>query len=69
MRKNWKKLILLSFLFACLTLAVGPFAVPVPAMNDLVSESEFVDEDSKFIEINGVDIHYKEAGEGDTTFI
>lgn len=69
MRKNWKKLILLSFLFACLTLAVGPFAVPVPAMNGLVSESELVDEDSKFIEINGVDIHYKEAGEGDTTFI
>lgn len=66
---RWKKISLLFILFACLTMALGPFAVPVPKLDDLVSEMEFVDADSKFIEINGVNIHYKEAGSGGRTFI
>ncbi|MBI3169748.1 MAG: alpha/beta hydrolase [Chloroflexi bacterium] len=64
-----KKIILLSFAFACVTTALGPFAVPVPEMGGLVSEQDLIEPDSKFIEINGVDIHYKEAGSGDKTFI
>ncbi|MBL8061933.1 MAG: alpha/beta hydrolase [Anaerolineales bacterium] len=66
---RWKKISLSFILFACLTMAVGPFAVPVPKLDDLVAEMEFVDTDSKFIKINGVNIHYKEAGSGDRTFI
>lgn len=69
MRKNWKKLLLSSFIFACLTMAVGPFAVPVPELTDLVDATTFIEPDSKFIEINGVDIHYKEAGSGERMFI
>ena len=69
MRKNWKKLLLFSFLFACLTMALGPFAVPVPELTDLVDASAFIEPDSKFIEINGVDIHYKETGAGERMFI
>ena len=67
--KRWKKISLLFIIFACLTVGVGPFAVPVPKLDGLVSEQEFVDADSKFIEINGVNIHYKEAGEGETAFV
>ncbi|MCQ3938646.1 MAG: hypothetical protein DPW18_16595 [Chloroflexi bacterium] len=67
--KRLKKISLLFILFACLTMAVGPFAVPVPKLEGLVSEREFVDAGSRFVEINGVDIHYKEAGGGETTFI
>lgn len=66
---RWKKISLSFILFACLSMALGPFAVPVPKLDDLVSEMEFVDADSKFIEINGVNIHYKEAGSGEKTFI
>ena len=66
---RWKKISLLLIIFACLTVGVGPFAVPVPTLDGLVSEQEFVDADSRFIEINGVNIHYKTAGEGETTFI
>lgn len=69
MRKNWKKFLLFSFIFACLTMAVGPFAVPVPKLTGLVDASTFIESDSKFIEINGVDIHYKEVGSGERTFI
>lgn len=60
---------MLSFVFACVTSALGPFAVPVPALNGLVGEQELIEPDSKFIEINGVNIHYKEAGSGELTFI
>lgn len=66
---RWKKISLLFIIFACLTVGVGPFAVPVPELDGLVSEQEFVEADSKFIEIDGVRIHYKEAGAGETTFI
>lgn len=67
--KHWKKNLLLSLMFACVTTALGPFIVPVPTLDGLVSEQEFVDPDSQFIEINGVNIHYKEAGAGERTFI
>lgn len=67
--KNWKNIILVSFVFACISTALGPFVVPVPHLDGLVSEQEFVDDDSKFIEIRGVAIHYKEAGRGERTFI
>jgi pimeloyl-ACP methyl ester carboxylesterase len=67
--KNWKKFILISFVFACVTTALGPFVIPVPNLDGLLSEQELAEPDSQFIEINGVDIHYKEAGSGDRTFI
>ncbi|MBK6791807.1 MAG: hypothetical protein IPG80_04545 [Anaerolineales bacterium] len=41
---------------------------PFPKLDGLVSEQEFIEPDSKFIEINGVNIHYK-AGAGEQTFI
>lgn len=69
MRANWKKLVLSSFAFACITTALGPFAVPVPTLDGLVSEKELLEPDSKYIEINGVDVHYKEAGTGGRMFI
>ena len=67
--KRWKKILLLSFAFACVTTALGPFTVPIPKLDGLVSEQEFIEPDSKFIEINGVNIHYKETGAGEQTFI
>lgn len=67
--KNFKKIIFVLFIFACLALVLVPFLIPVPQLNGLVSEQEFIDVDSKFIEINNVTIHYKESGEGEATFI
>lgn len=67
--KSWKKTLFILLIFACATLALGPFAVPVPQLDDLVSEQAFIEADSKFIEINHVNLHYKQAGEGERTFI
>ena len=35
----------------------------------MVTEKDFADPDSKFIEVNDVTVHYKEMGAGETTFI
>jgi pimeloyl-ACP methyl ester carboxylesterase len=67
--KRWKRFIFVFLIFACVTLALGPFAVPVPQLDDLVSEQAFIEADSKFIEINHVNLHYKEMGQGGQTFI
>ena len=55
--KKFKKIILVLLIFACLTLAFVPFIVPVPEQEGLVSEQEFVDEESKFIE-NETDLNF-----------
>ncbi|HCR71650.1 MAG TPA: hypothetical protein DIW23_09415 [Anaerolineae bacterium] len=67
--KKFKKFFLIFLIFACITAAFGPYLIPVSELDGLVDASEFIDSDSKFIEINNVNIHYKESGSGDKTFI
>ncbi|CAG0976319.1 2-hydroxy-6-oxo-6-phenylhexa-2,4-dienoate hydrolase [Anaerolineales bacterium] len=67
--KFWKKTLSSIIIFACLGVSVGPFLVPVPKLEGLVSEKDLAEPDSKFIEINDVAIHYKEMGAGKRNFI
>lgn len=67
--KRSKNVVFIIVIFACLSAALGPFAIPVPAADGLSDEQAFADADSQFVEINHVDIHYKEAGKGGRTFI
>ncbi len=69
MIRNWKKLVFAFLIFACVVVTVGPFLVPVPELDGLVPAEQFIEEDSKFIEVNDVNIHYKEAGAGERTII
>ncbi len=52
-----------------LILSIGPFLIPVPPLENTVSVEELTDADSKFVEVNGVNVHYKTWGEGEPTFI
>ena len=67
--KRLKKFVFVFLIFSCLAVVVGPFLVPVSALEGLVTEKDLADPDSKFIEINDVTVHYKEMGTGETTFI
>lgn len=67
--KKLPKILLGILLFLLLALVVGPFLVPVPPLVGTVSERELADPDSKFIEVNGLSVHYKEQGAGQTAFI
>ncbi len=63
MKKGWKiTLIVLGALI--LLLLVGPFLIPVRPPEGTQPPKTLADEDSEFIEINGVDIHYKQMGSG-----
>jgi pimeloyl-ACP methyl ester carboxylesterase len=58
--------IILALLGAAL---IGPFLIPVPVLTGTVGEKELADIDSRFINVNGLDVHYKERGSGDRIFI
>ncbi len=67
--KTWQKILLGLLVFLLLAVLVGPFLVPVPPLADSVSEKELAEPDSRFIDVNGLTVHYKEMGQGETTFI
>jgi pimeloyl-ACP methyl ester carboxylesterase len=52
-----------------LVLLVGPFLVPIPPLTDTQSPEALADPDSRFVRINGVNIHYKMAGQGEPAII
>lgn len=52
-----------------LIVTVGPFLVPVPPLENMKSADQLTDPDSKFVELNGVNVHYKTWGTGEPTFI
>jgi len=48
---------------------VGPFLIPVPPLENTVPAESLADEDSRFIEVNGINVHYKTYGQGEPAFI
>jgi len=50
-------------------LLIGPFLVPVPPLSNTVAPRALADPDSRFIEIRGIDIHFKMAGAGPRTVL
>ena len=47
----------------------GPFLIPVPPLENTVPAESLADEDSRFIEVNGINVHYKIYGQGEPVFI
>jgi pimeloyl-ACP methyl ester carboxylesterase len=60
-------LIVLSVL--AVVLLLGPFAVPVPALTATVPAESLADADSRFVTVDGLQVHYKEAGTGPQALI
>lgn len=48
---------------------VGPFLVPVPPLENTRPRHELADPNSLFVELNGLEVHYKSMGSGEPTFI
>jgi pimeloyl-ACP methyl ester carboxylesterase len=47
----------------------GPFLLPVPPLDDTFSPAQLADPDSRFASIDGIQVHYKIAGEGEPTLV
>lgn len=43
---------------------IGPFLIPIPPLEGTVPPEQLADPDSRFIEVNGLRVHYKTMGEG-----
>ncbi len=68
MRKHTRIILtLLGLVLAVLLL--GPFLVPVPPLEGTVPPEQLADPDSRFVEVNGIRVHYKVAGEGEPVLI
>ncbi|MGC9399478.1 MAG: alpha/beta fold hydrolase [Anaerolineae bacterium] len=52
-----------------LLIAIVPLLIPIPPLEDTVPPRELADADSRFIEVNGLDVHYKRTGAGEPTFL
>ena len=52
-----------------ITLLIAPLLYQVPPLAGTMPERELADPDSRFVEVNGVTVHYKETGEGEPVFI
>ena len=48
---------------------VGPFLVPVPPLEGTLPPRALGDPDSQFIEINGLNVHVKNMGQGEPVFV
>jgi pimeloyl-ACP methyl ester carboxylesterase len=46
-------------------LLIGPLLIPIPPLEDTRLPRELADPDSLFIEVNGIEIHYKRMGQGE----
>jgi len=67
------KLAWIAFAFAVgvfILFVVLPFLWPIPEQGDLVADPrELARSDSQFVNVDGLDIHYISAGEGDTALV
>lgn len=68
MRKITRILLIVFGILAILVLVV-PFLIPVPPLTGLVPPDQLADPDSRFLDVDGITVHYKEMGTGDTVFL
>ena len=67
--RRWKKSLLYISIFFFLLCLVGPLLLPAVGTDNTFTERELADPDSKFVEVLGYDLHYKEMGEGERVLI
>jgi len=50
-------------------LLVGPLVVPIPPLEGTIPPAQLADADSRFIELAGINVHYKAMGSGEPVFL
>jgi len=67
--KRWTRALLLALGAVAVLLLVGPFLVPIPPLEGTAPPEALADPDSRFVEVLGLRVHYKEKGQGDPAFL
>lgn len=63
---KWTGLVLAALLLAAL---IVPLIIPIPALQTDASVEDLKDADSRFVTIDGIDVHYKRFGQGQPVMI
>lgn len=66
---NKRRKIIVAVGIAFLAIFFIPLMVPVPSLGNTVPPMSLADPDSLFINVSGLTVHYKDIGNGSTTFI
>ena len=67
--KRWKRITLIVIGVLLFVVLVGPFLIPIPPLEDTTPPEQLADPDSRFIEVNGLRVHYKTMGEGEPVLV
>lgn len=63
------KIIGLVLLGIILLIAIVPFLIPIPPLEDTKPVAELADPDSLFVDLDGLTVHYKKMGAGEPIYI
>ncbi|MFZ5858031.1 MAG: alpha/beta fold hydrolase [Chloroflexota bacterium] len=69
MKQRLKRIVGIIALTLLVIILIVPFLIPVPPLEGTVPAEQLADADSKFIEVNGLNVHYKMFGQGEPVFI
>lgn len=64
-----RRIFLSLLIILILLVVIGPFLVPVRPLEGLVPPQQLADPDSNFMGVDGLQFHYKQAGEGGPAMI
>jgi pimeloyl-ACP methyl ester carboxylesterase len=67
--RRWVRVILAVIVVLLLLLLVGPFLIPVPPLEGTVPPQQLAEPDSRFVDVNGLQVHYKTADQGEPTLM
>lgn len=67
--RRWVRIVLIMIIVLLLILLIGPLLIPVPPLEGTVPPQQLADPDSRFVEINGLQVHYKIAGQGEPVLV
>lgn len=68
MKKVWKITLIAVGVVLAIAL-IGPFLIPIPALENTQPAAALADADSQFVAINGLTVHYKTVGSGEPAVI
>jgi pimeloyl-ACP methyl ester carboxylesterase len=67
--KRIGRMVVTGLIIILFIVLVGPFLIPIPLLKDTVPPEQLADPDSNFVEINGLNVHYKTVGQGEPVFV
>ncbi|MBC7232874.1 MAG: alpha/beta hydrolase [Chloroflexi bacterium] len=67
--KRFQRVILLVLVALAFVLCVVPFLVPVSPLRNTVPPRQLADPDSRFVSVNGLEVHYESFGQGEPVLV